>query len=152
MADVLIKRGVSGLPSVSREAPGRYPYESIKVAKLLRSAGLEVGFEDERADRSYLTHDAAEYWLPVLEFAQGFTKDMVVGVLSSLVTVYITKKTGSGEAAEIAAPPPVLHIEVTREGDPTKIVLDGPADVVLEAIANLEGWGDGSVRSQPPEA
>ncbi|MEU7384782.1 hypothetical protein AB0A91_33400 [Streptomyces sp. NPDC042207] len=43
-------------------------------------------------------------------------------------------------------------MEVTRQGDlTTKLVLDGPADSVLEAITRIERWGSEDERRQLPE-
>jgi hypothetical protein len=155
VADVLIRRGVAGLQSVSRsDVPGNYPYEAIRVAKLMRAAGLTVEFEDEKPDRTYLTHDAAEFWLPIIEFARDFGKEAVITTLTGLVSSYATMKiVKSGESGEeVTVPSPVLHVEVTRQGDPTtKLVLDGPADSVLEAITKIERWGSEDEHRQLPE-
>ncbi len=156
VADVLIRRGVAGLPSVSRsDVPGNYPYEAIRVAKLMRLAGLTVEFEDEKPDRTYLTHDAAEFWLPIIEFARDFGKEAVITTLTGLVSSYATMKIlrrGDSSGEEVTVPPPLLHVEVTRQGDlTTKLVLDGPADSVLEAITKIERWGSEDERRQLPE-
>lgn len=156
MADVLIRRGVAGLPSVSRlDVPGNYPYEAIRVAKLMRAVGLTVEFEDDKPDRTYLTHDAAEFWLPIIEFARDLGKEAVITTLTGLVSSYATMKMlrrGDSSGEEVTVPSAVLHVEVTRQGDPTtKLVLDGPADSVLEAIAKIEKWGSEDERRQLPE-
>lgn len=138
MAEVLIKRGVSGLLSVPRSGtPGTYPYEAIKVAKLLRTEGLTVSFEDEKIDREYVTHDAAEFWLPILAFGAGITSNVLSGVLVELIKNYLPSRSGSDQQPGVEQP--LLHLEVIR-GD-ERIVLDGSVQDVLTAAAQLRDGG-----------
>jgi hypothetical protein len=146
MADVLIRRGISGLPNVPRQGDrGNYPYEAITVVKLLRAAGLTVEFEDAKSNRDYRTHDSADIWLPVIGFAKDVGKDLVVTAATAIVTRYIVKRQD-----EAASPPVTLHIEVTREGDQTNLRLDGPPEAVLKAIEEID-WRRGSERGQLSE-
>ena len=144
MTDVVIKRGVSGLPSVPRDgAPGTYPYGAIATRKIIREAGLTVEFEDERSDRNYVERDADEYWLPILHFAATVGSGVSVGVLIEIIKSHWHKGThDSSDPAQVPESAPIMHIEATREGDSVKLVLDGPADTVLEALDRFNGWGD----------
>ncbi|MCI0383650.1 hypothetical protein [Streptomyces sp. CNQ085] len=138
MTEVLIKRGVSGLPSVPRSGtPGAYPYEAIKVAKLLRAEGLTVSFEDEKLDREYVTHDAGEFWLPILAFGAGITSNVLSGVLVELIKSYLPSRSGSDQQPDVEQP--LLHLEVIR-GD-ERIVLDGSVQDVLTAAEQLRSGG-----------
>ncbi|MFF3578645.1 hypothetical protein [Streptomyces mirabilis] len=134
MAVVLIRRGVSGLPSVPRGGtPGTYPYEAIKVAKLLRANGHTVSFEDEKPNREYVTHDAAEFWLPILAFGAGITSNVLSGVLVELIKSYLPSRSGNDQQPGVEQP--MLHLEVVR-GD-ERIVLDGSVQDVLTAAEQL---------------
>jgi hypothetical protein len=154
MADALIRRGISGLPSVPRQGDrGNYPYEAITVAKVLRAAGVTVEFEDAKSERDYHTHDSADIWLPVIEFASDIGKDLFVTAVTAMVTRYIVKRQeGANPPApeEVTPPPVILHLEVSREGDLTNLRLDGPPEVVLKAIEEID-WQGGNERGQLSE-
>ncbi|WP_159052644.1 hypothetical protein [Streptomyces bungoensis] len=154
MADVLIRRGISGLPSVPRQGErGNYPYEAITVAKVLRTAGVTVEFEDAKTDRDYHTHDSADIWLPVIEFARDVGKDVVVTAATAMITRYIVKRQGRADAPapeELTPPSVILHLEVIREGDRTNLRLDGTPEAVLKAIEEID-WRGGSERGQLSE-
>ncbi|MFH8258166.1 hypothetical protein [Streptomyces roseolus] len=154
MADVLIRRGISGLPSVPRQGErGNYPYEAITVAKILRAAGVTVEFEDAKPKRDYHTHDSADIWLPVLEFARDVGKDLVVGAVAALITRYILgRQDGVNQPApeEVTASPVTLHLEILREGEQTTLKLDGPPEAVMKAIEAID-WPEGAEGGQIPE-
>ncbi|MEU3095641.1 hypothetical protein ABZ690_12675 [Streptomyces sp. NPDC006967] len=146
MADVLIRRGISGLPSVPRQGGrGNYPYEAITVAKVLRAAGVTVEFEDAKPERNYHTHDSADIWLPVIEFGTDVGKDLVVAAATAVITRYIVKRQGGTNPPapeEVTPPPVILHLEVVREGDRTNLRLDGSPEAVLKAIEEID-WPEG---------
>lgn len=154
MADVLIKRGISGLPGVARQGDrGNYPYEAITVAKVLRAAGVTVEFEDAKPERDYHTHDSADIWLPVIEFAADVGKDLVVAAVTAVITRYIVKRQDGGNPPapeEVTPPPVILHLEIIQEGDRTNLRLDGPPEAVLKAIEEI-GWSGGDERGQLSE-
>ncbi|MFJ4948033.1 hypothetical protein [Streptomyces sp. NPDC088760] len=151
MADVLIRRGISGLPSVPRQGDrGNYPYEAITVAKVLRGAGVTVEFEDAKPERDYHTHDSADIWLPVIEFARDVGKDLAVAAVTAVITRYIVKRQGGANPPapeEVSSPPVNLHLEVIREGDRTNLRLDGPPEVILKAIEEID-WREGNKHGQ----
>ncbi|MFG3024532.1 hypothetical protein ACGFZQ_39485 [Streptomyces sp. NPDC048254] len=154
MADVLIRRGISGLPRVPRQGDrGNYPYEAIVVAKVLRAAGVTVEFEDAKPERDYHTHDSADIWLPVIEFARDVGKDLAVAAVTAVITRYIVKRQRGANPPspeEVIPPPVILHLEVIREGDRTNLRLDGPPEAVLKAIEEID-WRGGNEHGQLPE-
>ena len=154
MADILIRRGISGLPGVPRQGDrGNYPYEAITVAKVLRAAGVTVEFEDAKPERDYHTHDATDIWLPVIEFATDVSKDLIVAAVTAMITRYIVKRQDGANPPtpeEVTPPPAILHLEVIREGDQTNLRLDGPPEAVLKAIEEIN-WHGGNERGQLSE-
>ncbi|WP_371612608.1 hypothetical protein [Streptomyces clavifer] len=155
MSDVLIRRGISGLPRVPRKGDrGNYPYEAISVAKVLRAAGVTVEFEDAKPERDYHTHDSADIWLPVIEFATDIGKDLIVVAATAMITRYIVKRPGDANPSaleEVTPPPVILHLEVIREGDQTNLRLDGPPEAVLKAFKEIDWHGGGDARGQLPD-
>ncbi|MFI5667735.1 hypothetical protein [Streptomyces sp. NPDC051704] len=146
MANVLIRRGISGLPGVPRQGDrGNYPYEAITVAKVLRAAGVTVEFEDAKPERDYHTHDSADIWLPVIEFATDVGKDLVVAAVTAMVTRYIVRRQDGANtpaADEVTPTSAILHLEVIRDGDRTHLRLDGPPEAVLKAIEEIDWRGE----------
>lgn len=153
--DVLIRRGVPSMPGIPRDTcPGKYPYEAIRVVKLLREHDLVVEYEDDRANREYFTHDAFDIWMPVMQFAVTVGGGVTVAVLTDMIKK-LTKRSQDNGAQDRPATT-VLHLEITMtdpKGTQRQLKLDGTPDDIFEALDRLQfDGGDDSGQQQLPRA
>ena len=129
---ILILPGVPGMPDLRVDERVPYPDTTIDIAKSLRNAGYDVEFTEERDDRRYVGHKAYDVWIPILLLA----REILVGVEAGLL-VELLKGCFRGHPPEAG----VLHVDWrvrTREGDEERIIADGRADEVMEALDAFE--------------
>jgi hypothetical protein len=132
---VMIMRGVPGLamPTIDRDI-NPYPDTAVDFAKILRAAGLEVVYEDvDRSSRTYLTHNAADLWMPVIQVGI----DLVVGMSAGLITNMIQRYLDRRKLEQT-----ILHVDyriVDGDGQVQAIRIDGRGPDVIEALSEFEG-------------
>ncbi|GAA1871006.1 hypothetical protein GCM10009836_59630 [Pseudonocardia ailaonensis] len=150
--EVHIRRGVPGL-SLPDLPPGSHPYPDTAVdfAKIAREAGLTVTFQDaDRKDRVYLTHNAADCWLPSIVIGAESLIAIGSGLATHLVIQYLRG---------ISDRQVFLHLECTvthADGSTETTLLEGPRETVLESlrefeVRNIEQARGGSAEAGHPD-
>ena len=125
--DVLILPGLVGKregPMSTGELP--YPPSTADFRKVFAAAGLRVEYSVDASERVTLSLKAADWWVPVLLFAQG----VVQSGLGNLVYDYIRERLSDDELKTTA-----LHMRVGREeadGTRTWYEASGPGSEVLK--------------------
>lgn len=117
-----------------------YPDSTQDFVKILRQRGLEAAFGDDRGDRRYVTHKAFELWLPIIEFALEVLVALEAGVLADLLKDYLFEGK-AGEESDEPSGPAIVHVDwrvTSSSGDERRIVADGSAGAVLEALDRFE--------------
>ena len=70
-ADIIVLPGIPGwaAPNADQDVPNPHPASTTDFVKVLSGAGFNVQYITDRSDRSPISINAAEFWVPVLVFA-----------------------------------------------------------------------------------
>jgi hypothetical protein len=85
-SEVLVLPGVPGIFDRIETGEWAYPDSTNDVIKLLREAGLTVEYSEPRSERVRVSHNAADFWLPVLLFVQQTSWDVIVSYITNVLT------------------------------------------------------------------
>jgi hypothetical protein len=119
--DVVIRPGIPGLGFEELDdSTAGYPSTSDDFIKLLRERGVAVDYDRPLSERSEITHNAADVWLPVLEIV----RDLSTGVLAACIYDLVIHPASS------------VHAKVgrTRKGEMEWLEVSGGRDEVIETI------------------
>jgi hypothetical protein len=131
-SQVLICAGIPGKPGLTVEGGKPYPETAVDLAKVIREHGLTVSFEDERQERKYVEHKAADVFLPIIQVAI----DILTGISSGFFTMFIADLLGLDKAEKS-----ILHVEyriADRRGNVEEFKANGPGKEVMEALDKFE--------------
>jgi hypothetical protein len=129
--DITICRGVPGAV-VSKEDEALLPIETIDMVKVIRERGFNPVFEDADDDRRYVSHNAADVWLPILQFTVQF----LIGTGGGLFSMLIWDLLGKDEAEK-----GILHVEervIDTDGVQHVLRATGKGEDVLRALDEFE--------------
>lgn len=130
-ASIVLRPGVPGLGLEALEdGTAGFPSTSDDLVKLLREQGVVAEFDRPLTERSEVTHQAADVWLPVLEII----RDLGIGVLGGCIVELVAEPTSR------------VHAKVgrNRKGKTEWLEISGQRDEVIEAIGDfLESGQDG---------
>jgi hypothetical protein len=113
-----------------------YPETTVDIVKILREADITVEFDDQPSERAYVGHKALEVWLPILEISGNYLLGISGGLMTWLITEYLTKQTGNTQDDEA-----IIHVTyrvLDDDGRPHEITLRGPKTDVCEALNEFE--------------
>jgi hypothetical protein len=134
-SNVLVIPGVPGIFDRVETGEWAYPDSTDDVIKLLREVGLTVDYSVPRSERVQVSHNAADFWLPVLLFVQQTSWDAIVSYVTNVLTILIGPLDVSNRR---------LHVKVgTKYPDGTDQYFEGSgkAKDVLAAMrqAGIDG-------------
>ncbi len=131
--EIRILRGIPGMAELEVNAQRSiYPDTAIDLAKVIRQDGYAVVFEDPEDRRMFVSHKAADIWLPIIQVSS----DLLVGISGGLFTALILDLLGKKDTEES-----ILHVEyevVDKKGNRRRLRSDGPGPDVIKAIAQFE--------------
>ncbi|GAA4560484.1 hypothetical protein GCM10023175_70610 [Pseudonocardia xishanensis] len=134
------------MPAMDRDI-NPYPDTAVDFAKIVRAAGLEVEYEDaDRSSRTYLAHNAADLWIPVIQVGVDLLVGMSAGLITNMIQRYLDRRKIDQT---------ILHVEyriVDSDGQVQAIKIDGRGPDVIGALSEFEGKQIERTRSRAVEA
>ena len=131
-ADVVVLPGLPGWSGTANDrVQNPYPETTLDMVKFLRSNGRTVEHALERGERQEVSLNAAEFWVPVLVFAN----DLGIETSVKLLVLAIRQIMGALQLSRTK-----LHVRFGRQrpdGTVEYFEGHGDADKVLEAIRCL---------------
>lgn len=120
----MVRPGVPGLGyEVMSDGTAGYPSTAVDLIKLLAEQGVVAEFDRPIAERSEVTHKAADQWLPVLEAV----RDIGLGVIGGCI-IELVKNPKSRVHAKIGR---------RRKGEVEWLEVSGDRDEVVEMIEDF---------------
>jgi hypothetical protein len=123
-----------GLPAnLTRPADARYvfPSTTLAVVKSLRSSGIPTELAVPRADATFVSHNAADLWLPILQFGSAMLAGAGGNLLSTAIEKLVQRVHDSGR----------VHLDWrVKSGDGTvqRFRYAGPAREAIQAVREFE--------------
>lgn len=141
-ADVIVLPGFPGRNQpVDERVQNPYPNTTLDVVKILRSNDRTVEHALERSERQEISLNAAEYWVPILVFAQDLGMETCVNLLGHAIRQIV---------GAFQLPRTKLHVRFGRQRPDGTVEFfegHGDGDKVLEAMRCLgEGETGGGNR------
>lgn len=132
--EILVRAGIPGAEEDSSSEKPQYPISTVDFTKIARSHGLEVKYEHEGSERSFISLKSFDVWLPILDFTANVGANIPANIVATLIMDFFRAR---GQKAEDA----VLHVKYLtkdKNGTERKFEGSGPGEQVLASIREFE--------------
>lgn len=109
-----------------------YPGTTTDIVKLLKERGFEVEYAVPRSERVDVEHNAADIWVPILQFLQ-VTEATAVGTIVAQMILDLFGRDFVKHS--------VLHVKFSRQkpdGEMQEFEADGAGPDVIEAMRQFD--------------